>query len=69
MAEVLAAQDVPPEIAAKFSEQVVTVNYHPGSMCCLPRQYRFRDGEGGRWPVRVEDCVLVGYGDAEESRV
>ena len=64
--EILAAQDVPPEVSAEFGGQIVTVNYHPGTMCCLPTQYRFRDGNGGKWPVRIEDCVLVGYGDTEE---
>jgi hypothetical protein len=66
-AEILTAQDVPPDVSAKFSGQIVTVNYHPGTFCCLPTQYRFRDGRDGPWPVRIEDCVLVGYGDTEEK--
>jgi hypothetical protein len=65
-AEILAAQDIPPDVSAKFGGQIVTVNYHPGTMCCLPTQYRFRDDLGGKWPVRIEDCVIVGYGDTEE---
>lgn len=66
-AEILTAQDVPPDVSAKFGGQIVTVNYHPGTFCCLPRQYRFRDGREGPWPVRIEDCVIVGYGDTEEN--
>ena len=66
-AEILTAQDVPLDVSAKFSGQIVTVNYHPGTFCCLPAQYRFRDGRDGPWPVRIEDCVIVGYGDAEEK--
>jgi hypothetical protein len=65
-AEVLAAQDIPPDVSGEFGGQVVTVNYHPGTMCCLPTQYRFRDDHGGKWLVRIEDCVIVGYGDTEE---
>ncbi|HET6145507.1 MAG TPA: hypothetical protein VFE02_18540 [Candidatus Acidoferrales bacterium] len=64
--EILAAQNVPPEVSAEFGGQIVTVNYHPGTMCCLPTQYRFRDGHGGKWPVRIEDCIIVGYGDEEQ---
>jgi hypothetical protein len=44
------------------------VNCHPGSRCCLPEQYRFRDDEGSRLPVLIRDCVLLGYGDAAEHR-
>jgi hypothetical protein len=66
-AEILTAQDVPLEVSAKFGGQIVTVNYHPGTFCCLPTQYRFRDGRDGPWPVRIEDCVIVGYGDTEEK--
>jgi hypothetical protein len=66
-AEILAAQGVPPDVSAKFGGQIVTVNYHPGTLCCLPTQYRFRDGHDGPWPVRIEDCAIVGYGDKEEN--
>lgn len=66
-AEILTAQNVPPEVSAKFGGQIVTVNYHPGTFCCLPRQYRFRDGRDGPWLVRIEDCVIVGYGDTQEK--
>jgi hypothetical protein len=66
-AEILTAQEVPPDVSAKFGGQIVTVNYHPGTFCCLPTQYRFRDGHDGPWPVRIEDCVIVGYGDTEED--
>jgi len=64
--EILTAQDLPPEVSAKFGGQIVTVNYHPGTMCCMQTQYRFRDDQGSKWPVKIEDCVIVGYGDAEE---
>ncbi|MGE5326060.1 MAG: hypothetical protein ACM3NO_03400 [Deltaproteobacteria bacterium] len=62
----LLENDVPPDVAAEFAGSVVSVNYHPGSLCCLPDGYRFRDGHGGKWPVRAADCVLMGYGDEEE---
>jgi len=68
-ADVLIAQGVPPEVSAKFSGQIVTVNYHPGTLCCLPTQYRFRDGCDGPWAVNIADCVIVGYGDTEEKFV
>jgi hypothetical protein len=44
----------------------MTVNYHPGSICYLLIQYRFRDDLVGVWPVRIEDCAMVGCGDTEE---
>jgi hypothetical protein len=66
-AEILTAQSVPPDVSEKFGGQIVTVNYHPGTLCCLPTQYRFRDGRDGPWPVRIEDCAIVGYGDTEEK--
>jgi hypothetical protein len=65
-AEILAAHDIPPDVSTEFGGQIVTVNYHPGTLCCLPTQYRFRDGHGSKWPVRIEDCVIVGYGATEE---
>ncbi len=64
--EILTAQCVPPDVAEVYAGRVVSVNYHPGSLCCLPEHYRFRDGQGNRWPVRIQDCFLLGYGDAEE---
>lgn len=64
--ESLIEQGVPWDVAEEFSRRVVSVNYHPGSFCCLPDQYRFRDGAGGRYPVNIKDCILLGYGDAEE---
>jgi hypothetical protein len=66
--EVLISQDTPPEVARSYAGKTVSVNYHPGSFCCLPDQYRFRDQEGNRWPVFVRDCLLLGYGDGEEYR-
>lgn len=65
--EGLLKNDVPPDVAEEFAGKVVSVNYHPGSLCCLPDGYRFRDGHGGRWPVRAADCILLGYGDEEEK--
>ena len=51
---------VPDETAAIYAGRVVSVNYHPGSLCCLLEQYRFRDEQGNRWPVKIQDCFLVG---------
>jgi hypothetical protein len=65
-AAILTAQGVPLDVSAKCGGEIVTVNYHPGTLCCLPTQYRFRDGNGGKWPVRIDDCVIVGYGETEE---
>jgi hypothetical protein len=49
-----------PDMAEEFADRIVTVNYHPGSLRCLPDGYRVRDGQGGKWPVRADDCVVVG---------
>ena len=57
---------LPPDIAEEFGGRIVTVNYHPGSLCCLHDGYRVRDGRGGKWPVRAADCVVVGFGDETE---
>jgi len=65
---VLAAQDVPEDVAMAFAQQTVTVNYHPGSLCCLPDQYRFQDNFGRKWPVKIKNCVLIGYGEESEFR-
>jgi len=46
-AAVLIAQGVPGDVAERFGQVIVSVNYHPGSLCCLTEQYRFRDGDGG----------------------
>ena len=64
--DVLLENDVPAEVAEEFAGKAVSVNYHPGSLCCLPDGYRFRDGHGGRWPIRATDCLLLGYGDRDE---
>ncbi len=64
--EILIAQGVPREVAVEYAQRLVSVNYHPGSLCCLREHYRFRDEQGNRWPVRRDDCFLLGYGDAEE---
>ena len=67
--EKLLGQGVPEDIAQDFANRIVSVNYHPGSLCCLPTQYRFRDEMSHRYPVYIKDCVLLGYGDAEEHFV
>jgi len=64
----LVSQGIPEEVAEAFAHKAVSVNYHPGSLCCLPEQYRFRDLGGNRWPVYIRDCLSLGYGDAEEYR-
>jgi len=64
--DLLLENDVPPDVAEEFAGKSVSVNYHPGSFCCLPDGYRFRDGHGGRWPIRAIDCLLLGYGDRDE---
>lgn len=67
--DVLISQDIASEVAEKYAGKIVSVNYHPGSLCCLSDAYRFRDGEGNRWPVKIQDCCVLGYGDREECRV
>jgi hypothetical protein len=64
--EVLLSQQVPAHVATAFARRIVSVNYHPGSQCCLPEQYRFRDEDGGKYPVYIRDCVVVGFGDETE---
>ena len=64
--EVLVAEGVSPAVAAIYGGLVLSVNYHPGSLCCMPQHYRFRDEKGNGWPVRIVDCFPLGYGDAEE---
>jgi hypothetical protein len=34
--EVLVEYGVPPEVAEEYGSRAVSVNYHPGSLCCLP---------------------------------
>jgi hypothetical protein len=63
----LLRNDFPEDIAEEFGGRIVAVNYHPGSLCCLPDGYRVRDGRGGRWPVKAADCVVVGFGDETEK--
>lgn len=57
----------PHYIAKEFGGRIVAVNYHPGSLCCLPDGYRVRDDRGEKWPVRAADCVVVGFGDETEK--
>ena len=64
--DMLVSQGIAEDVAEEYAGKIVSVNYHPGTLCCLPDQYRFRDDDGGKWPVRIEDCVIVGYGDTEE---
>jgi len=63
--DVLILQDIPDEVAEDYAEKIVSVNYHPGSLCCLPNQYRFRDDNGKRWLVQIADCSVLGYGDRQ----
>jgi len=63
---VLISQGVPEDVAEEYGGTVVSVNYHAGSLCCLADGYRFRDGSGGRYPVRKSDCIVLGYGSACE---
>lgn len=65
--DTLVAQEIPPDVAERFSGAVVSVNYHPGSLCCLKDGYRFRDEYGQRWPVRKQDCVVLGFGSESEA--
>ena len=61
------SQEIPPEVSEENSEKIVTVHYHPGSLCCLPDRYRFKDSIGNRWPVRILDCTVIGFGDGHSS--
>ena len=65
--DVLMAQGVPEGVARCFGGTVVSVNYHPGSLCCLENGYRFRDEHGRRWPVRKQDCFVLGFGSDGEG--
>jgi hypothetical protein len=49
-----------PDMAEELADRIVAVNYHSGSLCCLPDGYRVRDGQGGKWSVRADDCVVAG---------
>jgi len=62
----LLRNNLPKDIAEEFGGRIVSVNYHPGSLCCLRDGYRVRDGRGSRWPVKAADCVAVGFGDEAE---
>jgi hypothetical protein len=65
--DTLVSQEIPEDVAERFSWAVVSVNYHPGSLCCLKDGYRFRDEYGQRWPVRKQDCVVLGFGSETEA--
>jgi hypothetical protein len=64
--QVLVPQGIPDHVAERFGNQIVSVNYHPGSLCCLKEQYRFRDEFGNRWPVYIHDCTILGFSDEAE---
>jgi len=61
-ADVLAAQGVPERVAEAYARAELSVNYHPGSLCCLQDAYRFRDETGERWPVKMCNCKILGFG-------
>lgn len=65
--DVLISEEIPAEVAEEYAEKIVSVNYHPGSLCCLPDRYRFRDSSFNRWPVRIQDCTVIGFGDAHSA--
>ena len=65
----LVAEGVPTEVAESHAGKVVSVDYHPGSLCCMPEHFRFRDEEQNRWPVKIQDCVLLGYGNVKIGQV
>jgi len=67
-AEVLEAQGTPHRVAEAYAGVEVSVNYHPGSLCCLQYGYRFRDNTGQRWPVQIQDCAILGFGTARTGR-
>jgi len=67
--DVLVSQGIPNDVAEECAGKIVSVNYHPGTLCCLPDQYRFRDSAGQRWPVSIRHCVLVGLGELGELLV
>ncbi len=62
--DTLVSQEIPTDVAKKYGGKIVSVNYHSGSICCLRDRYRFRDSQGNRWPVRIVDCMVVGYGES-----
>ena len=66
--DVLLSNEIDSEVARGYAGDEVSVNYHPGSRCCLPDAYRFRDCFGRRWAVKMSDCVLLGYGAKRRYR-
>ena len=62
-APILANEGVAARMPDRCAMQTVSVNYHPGSLCCMPEYYRFRDVYGDKWPVRILDCELLGFGN------
>jgi hypothetical protein len=56
----LSMYGIPGSVADAYGGRIVSVNYHPGSLCCLPNQYRFRDASGNAWPVKIADCLVLG---------
>ena len=66
-AAVLTAQGVPDDVAEHFGQAIVSVNYHPGSLCCLPAHYRFRDGDAGTFFVRLPG-LMAGMPDLQSGQ-
>ncbi len=67
--EALIAQEVSEDVAERFAGKIVSVNYHPGSLCCFPDFYRVRDEQKRKkWLVPIRDCIVLGYGNEEEYR-
>jgi len=64
----LVSQGILPEVAEEYAGTVVSVDYHPSSLCCLRGGYRFHGSEGNLWEVRKQDCIVLGHGDAQEHR-
>jgi len=60
---------VPDETAAIYAGRVVSVNYHPGSLCCLLEHYRFRDEKGHLRPVKIRDCSWLDTATLTNIRV
>src|SRR5437879_1604536 len=43
---VLVGQGIPSDVATSRACRVVSTYYHPGSLCCWPEHYHFRDEYG-----------------------
>jgi hypothetical protein len=67
-AQRLSAEGAPEDVARACAGAVATVNYHCGSICCLPLHYRYKDAAGNKWRVRVDDCEIVGFGEVSDAK-